>query len=217
MCGRAHRPPRATAGGINREPASQRAAGTQVTRSGRRTTPAPCNAVSRARPAWLRALVSADPDAFPEHRRLIGNCLSLLLPRPLVRAPAAPSVWRPRWSGRVRRVLSFAPERDIVEDALPLVELPHSHGERVELAPHGERLDHGTATATSRCASRMRYADHDALRVERGRYTDPLFRRRWGRPPASIPAPDTGVPRGFRHRRWRVDSSRTDRRIHAPL
>ena len=30
--------------------------------------------------------------AVPEHRRLIGNCLALLLPRPLVRAPEAPSV-----------------------------------------------------------------------------------------------------------------------------
>ena len=29
--------------------------------------------------------------AVPEHRRLMGNCLALLLPRPLVRAPAAPA------------------------------------------------------------------------------------------------------------------------------
>ena len=48
-------------------------------------------------------------------------------------------------------LLSFAPERrgelDIVEDALPPVELPISirtdrPPKHVELAPHGERLDH---------------------------------------------------------------------------
>ena len=126
--------------------------------------------VSRARPAWLRALVansSISPGstgyaygrhAVPEHRRLIGNCLALLLPRPLVRAPAAPAAPSVLETTVVRKgavtivhLLSFAPERrgelDIVEEALPLVELPISirtdrPPKRVELAPHGERLDH---------------------------------------------------------------------------
>ena len=123
--------------------------------------------VSRARPAWLRALVansSISPGstgyaygrhAVPEHRRLIGNCLALLLPRPLVRAPAAPNVLETtvvrKGAVTIVHLLSFAPERrgelDIVEEALPLVELPISirtdrPPKRVELAPHGVRLDH---------------------------------------------------------------------------
>ena len=93
--------------------------------------------------------------AVPEHRRLIGNCLALLLPRPLVRAPEAPSVLETtvmkKGAATIVHLLSFVRERrgdlDIVEDALPLLDLPISiRTERppkhVELAPHGERLDH---------------------------------------------------------------------------
>ena len=123
--------------------------------------------VSRARPAWLRPLVAnraISPGstgfaygrhAVPEHRRLIGKCLALLLPRPLVRASAAPSVLETtvvrKGATTIVHLLSFAPERrgelDVVEDGLPLVELPISirtdrPPKRVELAPHGERLDH---------------------------------------------------------------------------
>ena len=93
--------------------------------------------------------------AVPEHRRLIGNCLALLLPRPLVRAPEAPSVLETtvmkKGAATIVHLLSFVRERrgdlDIVEDALPLLDLPISirmdrPPKRVELAPHGERLDH---------------------------------------------------------------------------
>ncbi len=93
--------------------------------------------------------------AVPEHRRLIGNCLALLLPRPLVRAPDAPSVLETtvmkKGAATIVHLLSFVRERrgdlDIVEDALPLVDLPifirtDRPPKHVELAPHGERLDH---------------------------------------------------------------------------
>ena len=93
--------------------------------------------------------------AVPEHRRLIGNCLALLLPRPLVRAPDAPSVLETtvmkKGAATIVHLLSFVRERrgelDIVEDAMPLVDQPISirtdrPPKRVELAPHGERLDH---------------------------------------------------------------------------
>ena len=93
--------------------------------------------------------------AVPEHRRLIGNCLALLLPRPLVRAPDAPSVLETtvvrKGAATIVHLLSFVRERrgelDIVEDAMPLVDLPISirtdrRPKRVELAPDGERLDH---------------------------------------------------------------------------
>ena len=102
--------------------------------------------------------------AVPEHRRLIGNCLGLLLPRPLIRAPGAPSVLETtmvrKGAATIVHLLSFARERrgdlDIVEDALPLVDQSISIRTdrppmRVGLAPHGERLDHeyrdGYATA----------------------------------------------------------------------
>ena len=93
--------------------------------------------------------------AVPEHRRLIGNCLALLLPRPLVRAPEAPSVLETtvlrKGAATIVHLLSFVRERrgdlDIVEDAMPLVDLPifirmDRPPKHVELAPHGERLDH---------------------------------------------------------------------------
>ena len=79
----------------------------------------------------------------------------MLLPRPLVRAPEAPSVLETtvlrKGAATIVHLLSFVRERrgdlDIVEDALPLLDLPISirmdrPPKRVELAPHGERLDH---------------------------------------------------------------------------
>ena len=99
--------------------------------------------------------------AVPEHRRLIGNCLGLLLPRPLVRAPEAPSALETtvmrKGAATIVHLLSFVRERrtegsggaglDVVEDALPLLDVPISirtdrPPDRVELAPHGARLDH---------------------------------------------------------------------------
>ena len=79
-------------------------------------------------------------------------------------------------------LLSFAPERrgelDIVEEALPLVELPISiRTDRppkcVELARHGERLDHeyrdGYVTVRVTLRDEPRHGwyadDHDALRL----------------------------------------------------
>ena len=46
----------------------------------------------RCSPASAPLFAAYGRHAVPEHRRLIGNCLALLLPRPLVRAPEAPSV-----------------------------------------------------------------------------------------------------------------------------
>ena len=138
--------------------------------------------VSRARPAWLRPLVansSISPGptgyaygghAVPERRRLIGKCLALLLPRPLVRAPAAPSVLETtvvrQGAITIVHLLSFAPERrgelDIVEDALPLVGLPISirtdrPPKRVQPAPR--------RTAGPRVPRRLRHgARHPARR-----------------------------------------------------
>ena len=40
--------------------------------------------------------------AVPEHRRLIGNCLALLLPRRWFARRRRRACWRPRWSGRAR-------------------------------------------------------------------------------------------------------------------
>ena len=90
--------------------------------------------------------------AVPEHRRLIGNCLALLLPRPLVRAPEAPSVLETtvmkKGAATIVHLLSFVRERrgdlDIVEDALPLLDLPISirtdrRPKHVELVPHRAR------------------------------------------------------------------------------
>jgi hypothetical protein len=102
--------------------------------------------------------------AVPVHRRLLGNCIDLLLPEPLVRATDAPSLLEttvvrsgPR---TVVHLLCFARERrtdafdhrtgqsaglDIVEDAFPLVDqalavkLPAAP-RRAHLEPHGVDL-----------------------------------------------------------------------------
>ena len=102
--------------------------------------------------------------AVPAHRRLLGNCIDLLLPEPLVRATDAPSLLEttvvrsgPR---TVVHLLCFARERrtdaydhragqssglDIVEDAIPLVDqelavkLP-AGPRRAHLQPHGVDL-----------------------------------------------------------------------------
>ena len=94
-------------------------------------------------------------NAVPWHRRLIGNCLALLLPRPLVQAPGAPSLLEAtvlrKGAATIVHILSFVRERrgelEIIEDAMPLVDQPISiRTDRpprcVEIAPHGELLDH---------------------------------------------------------------------------
>ena len=77
---------------------------------------------------------------MPVHRRLLGNCIDLLLPEPLLRATDAPSLLETTvvrsGSRTVVHLLCFARERrtdsydhrtgrssglDIVEDAIPLV------------------------------------------------------------------------------------------------
>ena len=79
--------------------------------------------------------------AVPVHRRLLGNCIDLLLPEPLVRATDAPSLLETTvvrsGSRTVVHLLCFSRERrtdafdhrtgqssglDIVEDAIPLVD-----------------------------------------------------------------------------------------------
>lgn len=92
--------------------------------------------------------------AVPVHRRLLGNCIDLLLPAPLVRAAAAPSLLETTvvraGSRTVVHLLCFARERrapglDIVEDAIPLldqrlaVKLPAAP-RSAALQPHGVDL-----------------------------------------------------------------------------
>ena len=102
--------------------------------------------------------------AVPVHRRLLGNCIDLLLPEPLLRATAAPSLLETTvvrsGSRTVVHLLCFARERrtdsfdhrtgrssglDIVEDAIPLVDqalavkLPAAP-RRAHLEPHGVEL-----------------------------------------------------------------------------
>jgi hypothetical protein len=100
--------------------------------------------------------------ASPNYRTLLGNCIDLLLPSPLVRA-LGPSrlettVVR-KGASTVVHLLSFAPERraeglDIVEDALPLVDVPVSV--RLAKAPRTARLEpHGRDLA---CEYRDGYA-----------------------------------------------------------
>jgi len=101
--------------------------------------------------------------AVPVHRRLLGNCIDLLLPQPLLRAADAPSLLEttvvragPR---TVVHLLCFARERraesfdhrlgrttglDIVEDAIPLLEQPLAV--KLPEAPRGATLQpHGVA------------------------------------------------------------------------
>ena len=100
---------------------------------------------------------------MPVHRRLLGNCIDLLLPAPLLRAADAPSLLEttvvragPR---TVVHLLCFARERraesfdhrlgrttglDIVEDAIPLLEQPLAV--KLPEAPRGATLQpHGVA------------------------------------------------------------------------
>lgn len=102
--------------------------------------------------------------AVPAHRRLLGNCIDLLLPAPLLRAPGAPSLLETSvvraGTRTVVHLLCFARERrsesfdqprgraqglDIVEDAVPLldqrlaVKLPAAP-RRAALQPHGAAL-----------------------------------------------------------------------------
>ena len=101
--------------------------------------------------------------AVPVHRRLLGNCIDLLLPEPLLRAADAPSLLEttvvragPR---TVVHLLCFARERrtesfdhrlgrstglDIVEDAIPLLE--QRLAVKLPAAPRGAALQpHGVA------------------------------------------------------------------------
>ena len=101
--------------------------------------------------------------AVPVHRRLLGNCIDLLLPEPLLRAADAPSLLEttvvragPR---TVVHLLCFARERrtesfdhrlgrttglDIVEDAIPL--LDQRIAVKLPAAPRGAALEpHGVA------------------------------------------------------------------------
>lgn len=92
--------------------------------------------------------------AVPVHRRLLGNCIDLLLPEPLLRAAGAPSLLETTvvraGSRTVVHLLCFARERraeglDIVEDAIPLVDqrlavkLPAAP-RSAALQPHGVAL-----------------------------------------------------------------------------
>ena len=92
--------------------------------------------------------------AVPVHRRLLGNCIDLLLPQPLLRAAAAPSLLETTvvraGSRTVVHLLCFARERraeglDIVEDAIPLIDqrlavkLPAAP-RSAALQPHGVDL-----------------------------------------------------------------------------
>ena len=91
--------------------------------------------------------------ASPNYRTLLGNCIDLLLPEPLVRAegPSRLETTVVRKGGAtIVHLLSFAPERraeglDIVEDALPLVDVPVAvklakKPRSARLEPHGRDL-----------------------------------------------------------------------------
>lgn len=91
--------------------------------------------------------------AAPNYKTLLGNCIDLLLPEPLLRdggpSKLETTVVR-KGESTVVHLLCFSPERradglDIVEDAFPLVDMPLSvrldrAPERVFLAPHEEDL-----------------------------------------------------------------------------
>ena len=92
--------------------------------------------------------------ASPNYRVLLGNCIDLLLPEPLIR-DQAPSKLETTVVRKGKRVivhlLSFNPERradnlDVVEEALPLVDAPISvktgfEPRSVTLQPHGTELE----------------------------------------------------------------------------
>ena len=92
--------------------------------------------------------------ASPNYRVLLGNCIDLLLPEPLIRdrAPSKLETTVVKKGGSVViHLLSFNPERradnlDVVEDPLPLVDVPmsvkiDSAPRRVSLQPHDIELD----------------------------------------------------------------------------
>ncbi len=94
--------------------------------------------------------------AQPVYRRLLGNCIDLLMPDPLVRADGPSKlettvVRTP--NSLVVHLISFCPERraeglDIVEDALPLVNMPirvrcDREPSRVYLAPGEQDVPFG--------------------------------------------------------------------------
>ncbi|TBL74663.1 alpha-amylase family protein [Paenibacillus thalictri] len=93
--------------------------------------------------------------AAPNYRQLLGNCINLLLERPLVRADGPSqletTVVRTA-SATVVHLLSFSPERraeqlDIVEDAFPLVNMPlfirtPQAPSRVYMAPNETELEY---------------------------------------------------------------------------
>ena len=91
--------------------------------------------------------------AVPVHRRLLGNCIDLLLPEPLLRAAGAPSLLETTvvraGSRTVVHLLCFARERraeglDVVEDAIPLVD--QRLAVKLPAAPRGAALQpHGVA------------------------------------------------------------------------
>lgn len=92
--------------------------------------------------------------ASPNYRTLLGNCIDLLIPEPLIR-DSGPSVLETsvvkKGKTTVVHLLSFSPERraeglDIVEDAFPLIDIPISvklpeAPSSVLLAPQGRAID----------------------------------------------------------------------------
>jgi hypothetical protein len=91
--------------------------------------------------------------APPNYRVLLGNCIDLLLPTPLVRVQGPSfletTVMR-KGASTIVHLLSFCPERralgmDVVEDAVPLVDVPvevtiDRAPRTVTLEPEGRRL-----------------------------------------------------------------------------
>jgi len=91
--------------------------------------------------------------AAPDYRILLGNCIDLLLPEPLVKCEGSSRLETTVMRGQGRTIvhlLSFCPERraeglDIVEDPFPVVDTPisvksESPPHRVYLAPDEEEL-----------------------------------------------------------------------------
>lgn len=92
--------------------------------------------------------------ASPNYRILLGNCIDLLLPKPIIRVEG-PSVLETtviqKGETTVVHLMSFCPERraenlDIIEDTFPIVEMPitvkiDKKPQRVFLAPQEKELD----------------------------------------------------------------------------
>lgn len=101
----------------------------------------------------LPLLAGYGKHAVPNYRTIVGNCIRRLLPRPMLKVdgPSKLETTVMRRNGAlVVHLLSFSPERraeglDIVEDALPFVNLPiairvESAPRRITLAPEGTEL-----------------------------------------------------------------------------